>query len=695
VSSYPALRVEQSLHGYRDGHELLASSCELPPEARRAMLVLSDLSGEDLVKGFRRYLTGYPVPGTQLYAVACTWYATEMKRPGCVWTHSLLFLRDALSAPQLRSVLDESFRRPSGPKDLAAYTNRLEVGDGGPLPTKRLPDVSIGLAQEILQALYGEHSRPIVLLAEDSRRFEGLVLAIWERQWSSLKSTFAFSTGSLDFRTLGDASFDLQIVPERHSKRIARSDRNAVIFYDDDTKTSQELSRDAPAWTRLVVAGLCSDDSRLEAFMSEFADDVAPTRQSFCSLAEILAAIDDMRREQFRLRALVDLIGDRFPRAFIGAHLKTTILGKGEERARSLLGEIGETERIKAILQTPLVEALPLNALNVEERVAQCFRPSPGWQFERLKWLVYADDLNSEGLAQRARLLSTLTEGELVQIFAEDSRLAREIVGWDRTRLAREPTWNQPRQFQQMCLELLTDSAPEERRAAVSSMVDAAGFAIADEATAVLGEGCLDQVLDEQNARLLRGQRVALGPWGQPLARFPWIAREWLDRLNSALDGHLLRALIASSPGLLAGVRSTHIARALEGETSRGAYHEAGAAGLALAVAFRADADECALIASRCFEAAHDAVLRNALPWPAWGALQPFLPKAGFLGLFDWDGAEKLRRVYADRFAMQGGWPSSLFWEGLTNPDSRRRVTVYCERAGYWRLLNSALGDNR
>jgi hypothetical protein len=336
-----------------------------------------------------------------------------------------------------------------------------------------------------------------------------------------------------------------------------------------------------------------------------------------------------------------------------------------------------------------------LAALNVDERVARCFRPSPGWQFEHLRWLVSAADLNGEGLAQRANLLSTLTEGELVNIFAEDQRLAREIVGRDRTRLARESTWNQPRQFQQMCLQLLADSAPAEAKAAVSSMVCAVGFAVADEAIAVLGEGCLDQVLEEQNARLLHRQRVALDTWSHSIARFPWIAGQWLDRLNSALDGHLLRVLVACSTSLLGKVRSTHILRSLEGEMSRAAYREAGAAGLALAVAFRAESAECALIACRCFEAAHNAVLSNVLPWPAWGALQPFLPRAGFLGLFDWDSAEKLRRVYTDRFANQDGWPSALFWEGLSNPDTRRRVMSYCERAGYWQLLNSASAESR
>ena len=84
------MRIEQTLHGYSDGHRLLAASTELPRDARYAMLGLSDISGRSMVSGFEEYLTGYPVPDSSLYAFAKTWYAPEMERPGCVWTHTLL-----------------------------------------------------------------------------------------------------------------------------------------------------------------------------------------------------------------------------------------------------------------------------------------------------------------------------------------------------------------------------------------------------------------------------------------------------------------------------------------------------------------------------------------------------------------------------------------------------------------------------
>src|SRR5260370_308627 len=103
--------VHQAIHGYRDGHRLLSSSTTLSAEAARTMLVLSDMSGPSMQPGFDEYLTGYPLPGLDLFVFAKTWYAAEMQRPGCVWTHSLLIPRLQISQVATACLL-EKFRRP-------------------------------------------------------------------------------------------------------------------------------------------------------------------------------------------------------------------------------------------------------------------------------------------------------------------------------------------------------------------------------------------------------------------------------------------------------------------------------------------------------------------------------------------------------------------------------------------------------
>src|SRR6266478_6408008 len=90
-SGTEGILLHQALHGYADGHRLLESSIPIPDDLKRLMLRMSDLSGTSMASGFQDYLTGYPLQSLDAYALARTWYAPEMPRPGCVWTHTLIF----------------------------------------------------------------------------------------------------------------------------------------------------------------------------------------------------------------------------------------------------------------------------------------------------------------------------------------------------------------------------------------------------------------------------------------------------------------------------------------------------------------------------------------------------------------------------------------------------------------------------
>ena len=50
--------LHQTLHGYKDGHQLLMSSRFLTPEQESQLLFMSDLSGSSVAPGFDSYLTG-------------------------------------------------------------------------------------------------------------------------------------------------------------------------------------------------------------------------------------------------------------------------------------------------------------------------------------------------------------------------------------------------------------------------------------------------------------------------------------------------------------------------------------------------------------------------------------------------------------------------------------------------------------
>ena len=78
------ITLNQTLHGYSDGHQLLASSIDLTSDQQALLLVMTDLSGPAFRSGFESYLTGYPLQNSGQYCFARTWFAPEMPRPGCV-----------------------------------------------------------------------------------------------------------------------------------------------------------------------------------------------------------------------------------------------------------------------------------------------------------------------------------------------------------------------------------------------------------------------------------------------------------------------------------------------------------------------------------------------------------------------------------------------------------------------------------
>jgi len=81
--------LDQQLHGYRNGHQLLSSSAKLSKADQDLVDRLSDVAGP-LRPGehFDSYLTCYPLPSGSYYVIARTWQDLDAPRAGCVRTRS-------------------------------------------------------------------------------------------------------------------------------------------------------------------------------------------------------------------------------------------------------------------------------------------------------------------------------------------------------------------------------------------------------------------------------------------------------------------------------------------------------------------------------------------------------------------------------------------------------------------------------
>lgn len=257
-----SIYIHQAIHGYRDGHRLLSSSRGLGADAARIMLVLSDMSGPSMHPGFDEYLTGYPLPGTNLYVFAKTWYAPEMKRPGCVWTHSLLIPKEQLSEVSANRLV-ETFRRPQvdGGEKSADVPVIFET-DSSLLVSEGFENMFV--AAMLVSGVLGQ-SRPVVIAVDSVAQVQPIFLQIWDGLWSSAKARLTFCTGSLMPRTVAGVLMDLQAVPRAIPSSQFRKAASGALILDLLSSGSAE------PWVEQVLKHITQRSETFRSWMEEVA----------------------------------------------------------------------------------------------------------------------------------------------------------------------------------------------------------------------------------------------------------------------------------------------------------------------------------------------------------------------------------------------------------------------------------------
>lgn len=267
------ITIYQTLHGYRSGHKLISSSVELSDIERRAMLIYSDYSGSGIERDFTSYLTGYPLPSSKFYVFAKTWYADEMTRPGCVWTHSLLIdFTDLWQIKNMKSLL-QLFRRPTVEEEKLDYSISISLFEGGVVNSEPLSKNFYGLSYE----LYKNSNKGLVVLANTSSEFEDEILEIWNWQWPRLKRNFTFSTGSISLRIFEGNAFDVQIAPFRRHRTIAAAETDQFVFLDGEK---------IPVTNEWISKYKTVPLLELQNFMIKYGSDVPGTKSNFGALLD-------------------------------------------------------------------------------------------------------------------------------------------------------------------------------------------------------------------------------------------------------------------------------------------------------------------------------------------------------------------------------------------------------------------------
>lgn len=312
------MQIHQMLHGYNQGHNLIQGSIVLSSsEDMDCIATLSDWSEYINSLDGADYITIYPLVNSGYYVIAKSWYADEMKRPGCVWTHSFLIPFHQLARIiDFRVFIDLFIRPKDGIFD--SYALPLQIDSTAeydkPLFAKKLIIPS-------LPVIYNEliNQRPQVFCIEnDSIFYQHLCLLLLNYFPYQLLSQLSFSTGSSRLRTLNDNPFSLQFINAQND--FVKS----IISYD---KKEVEV---VPSWIKMATQDIAFENLQLTRLLHAFADEIAADFKclnGFLILIELInKRYETIEEKRNGLQLIIAELAALFPDSEDGQILKERFL---------------------------------------------------------------------------------------------------------------------------------------------------------------------------------------------------------------------------------------------------------------------------------------------------------------------------------------------------------------------------------
>ena len=374
-----AIRVDQCLFGYDDGHRLIASSTPLG-DATATLTHLSDLASGTTFGRSEGYWTGLPVPKLKRYALMYTWPAPEMPRPGCVWTHALLLDLAIFDCLADLFQITAGFRRPDRAKDGESYSAPLTFSATVDQPSGLDPQF-LPLADQLLDSLYDGEGK---VLASAPGAMDRPVFAIWSQQWPRLRRNFRFQTAvSRSGAPNSDFKFD-------------------VLFRGADLE-HQDSEAVKVTWKATALRDLLEPSrSDLRAFLQRYGGDVRKQRGSFRPLCEIntLEGADYPGAGH----KLLELVNGAFPDADDAVQLKQDVVD-------GRLAPQTQLEILSALVESSLLSRLPPPSAESVQGLARF------WPEHEGELMQLAEEASEMPSPASAAILETVTSALPVERF--------------------------------------------------------------------------------------------------------------------------------------------------------------------------------------------------------------------------------------------------------------------------------------
>lgn len=633
----------QVLHGYSDGHSMLASSMEFPAEVKRLMLTMSDMSGHSMTDGYEEYLTGYHIKDLNMFVVAKTWYAQEMERPGCVWTHSILFNFQDLIKLNSKNQIQQLFKRPEKNYDREFYSSTLNlVCQNSSLDRLNLArNLDPLIVKNVIFELYNKPAVPVLIIGRERDEFEDLILSIWLQQWPRLRRNFSFCTGAINPRLLQGKLLDLQITP---GKRDGISKAIGEVSVID----SMRINVTEPNGEWLSVASMdLFQPMLLRDFFINYGADLKPDRSSFKLLVELFLYFENPL-DNFSVNQTIDYVGKQFESSDEAQNIKSMIL-EGDP-------VINKNDNFEEVLvglaTTNYYKSFEKNKQPFLDRAQKLFEVDSNFATKTFLTLVNhnINPIGVELLTSVSKLISSL---ENVIFKRENRKLLLVLLHLNPEIAYKRAFWEVTKAEQRENLNILLSINEEHEikwQKVVNVLVeeDVDIEALVQRVDGIIG--CVLNCLNENNFKSLNSMWVSL------LKSYPNEILTWLSNI-SKLEDQLLELLLN-----VLNPNSREVAKfgcrlwneILSNSNNENSSLDTRLKAFCVAVAFKNKGTPAFELLSKSIDSVYLALRRSELDYDSWRHIEVHTKPLKFWN--DWDKCKKLLNALVDKF-RENKWP--------------------------------------
>lgn len=398
------ITLHQMLHGYKLGHNYIQGSIVLPStHDMDKIATLSDWSEYVGINNERDYITAYPLDESPYYVVAMTWYADGMRRPGCVWTHSLLIHKDDLIKITDFCNLLYLFEVPLTENFESYSTPRAFVEDAKEAAT-HLSDIGENRAAEVYESLLS--TTPSFILSEfTSQQSQELLLTLLNYLPTEIMKNKSICSGTASPRAYDGKYLSLQFVTH---------DGNAVKYLSNRTT--------AP-WSQLVGISVVNNRPQLANLIRHYQDELGDSVEMLSGFLSVVVLINrtckDEEEKQQVLLEIINTLSKTFPNQQEGKVFKSAVFQPSVAR------DFGGEESFLYTISTVNVASFTEEQVEYGKRLRDL---STDQFLQLLKQLYTAEELNEWGIQTVNEVERYISYAEIAGLRKSDKAFFQTII---------------------------------------------------------------------------------------------------------------------------------------------------------------------------------------------------------------------------------------------------------------------------